>query len=80
VLTKAGPHELTLVGTATYGDVDGLPGSTLVATDDATAQALFAEADRYDQVLVAAAGGVSPSALRDRIDAELGTAARGSSR
>ncbi len=50
VLTADGPHELTLVGTATYGAVDGLPGSTLVATTDATAQALFAEPGHVDNV------------------------------
>ena len=77
VLTKAGPSELVLVGTATYGDVDGLPGSTLVATDDATSQSLFAEPGRFDQVLVAAEGGVTATELATRIDAEVATAASG---
>jgi putative ABC transport system permease protein len=33
VLSKAAPREMTVVGIATYGSIDGLPGTTLVATD-----------------------------------------------
>ena len=77
VLTMAGPHELTLVGTATYGEVDGLPGSTLVATDDATAQALFAEPGRYDVIAVAADDGVTAAELGDRISAAVATPSSG---
>jgi putative ABC transport system permease protein len=77
VLTLAGPAELTLVGTAGYGDVDGLPGSTLVATDDATAQALFGEPGRYDVVVVAADGGVRAADLGARIGAEVATPGSG---
>ena len=57
VLTKTGPTSLTLVGTASYGAIDGIPGSSLVATNDATAQRLFAEPGKYDNVLVAGFGG-----------------------
>ena len=77
VLTMAGAHELTLVGTATYGEVDGLPGSTLVATDDATAQALFAEPGRYDVIAVAADDGVAAADLGDRISAAVATPSSG---
>ena len=69
VLTKSGPATLRLVGTATYGDLEGMPGVTLVATDDVTAQQLFAEPGRYDDVLVSAATGVTASELGDRITA-----------
>ena len=69
LLTKAGPQTLTLAGTATYGTADGRPGSSLVATDDATAQQLFAEPGRYDNVRVAAAAGTTPEGLRTRITA-----------
>jgi putative ABC transport system permease protein len=72
VLTQDGPHEFTLVGTATMGALEGIPGSSLVATDDATAQALFGQAGHYDNVMVAAADGVASAALVERIDAELG--------
>ena len=67
VLGKAGPATLRLVGTATYGDLDGVPGSSLVATDDAMAQQLFAEPGRYDRILVAAAPGVAAGDLAGRI-------------
>ena len=53
VLTKAGPTDLVLVGTARYGALGGVPGSSLVATTDATAQRLFAAPGRYDSVVVA---------------------------
>jgi putative ABC transport system permease protein len=76
VLGKGAPRPLTLVGTATFGDVGGLPGVTLVAVTDATAQELFAEAGAYDDVLVASDGSVSADALSDRISATLGDAER----
>ena len=69
VLTKAGPATLRLVGTATYGDLEGMPGVTLVGTDDATAQQLFAEPDRYDDILVSGVDGVAATELGDRIAA-----------
>ena len=68
VLSKAGPAELTVVGTARYGELGGVPGSSLVATDDATAQRLFAEPGRYDSVLVAGVADVDPGQLADRIE------------
>ena len=46
VLTHDVPRPLTLVGTATFGAVSGLPGSSVVAVNDQTAQALFAEPGR----------------------------------
>jgi putative ABC transport system permease protein len=73
VLGKGEPRDLTIVGTAMFGDVGGLPGITLVGVTDATAQELFAEPGAYDSVLVAAAGSVSADALSERISADLGT-------
>jgi len=73
VLAVDGPTTFTLVGTATFGAIDGLPGSTLVATTDETAQALFAEPGHYDNVLVAAEGDVTPDELADRIVDEMAT-------
>jgi putative ABC transport system permease protein len=72
VLGKGTPRQLKLVGTATYGDVGGLPGMTLVAVTDTTAQELFAEPGAYDRVLVASDGTVSDEALSSRIAASLG--------
>src|SRR5688500_840065 len=72
VLGKGPPRPLTVVGTATYGDAGGLPGVTLVAVTDATAQEMFTEAGAYDGVLVASDGSVSAGALSDRISTTLG--------
>ncbi len=71
VLGKGGPATLKLVGTATYGELEGVPGSSLVATDDTTAQRLFAEPGRYDRVVVAAAPGEAASDLVGRIEASV---------
>jgi putative ABC transport system permease protein len=73
VLAKGAPRTLTLVGTATFGDADGIPGSTLVATTDATAQALFAEPGAYDSVVIASNGKQTPEVLSARVGAALGT-------
>ena len=72
VLGKSAPRQLRLVGTATYGDAGGLPGMTLVAVTDATAQELFAQPGAYDRVLVASDGSVSDDALSSRIATDLG--------
>ena len=71
VLAKGTPRELTLVGTAAYGEVDGIPGVTAVAVDDATAQELFAEAGTYDTIVVAATDGVDSSDLATEVAAAL---------
>lgn len=73
VIAKGEPVPLTLVGTATYGELSGMPGSALVAVTDPVAQRLFAEPGTYDVVLVGAADGVDADTLSSRIDAALGT-------
>lgn len=73
VLGRGTPRQLKLVGTATYGDAGGLPGVTLVAVTDATAQELFAQPGAFDRVLVASDGSISDDALSSRIAAGLGT-------
>jgi len=77
VLTTAGPTELKLVGMATYGPLGGVPGSSLVATSDATAQRLFAEPGRYDSVLVAGAAGVTSADLTERIESSVASPGSG---
>lgn len=72
VISAVGPRELTLVGTATMGDVEGLPGSSVVAVDDATAQELFGQVGAYDGVLVAGAEGVDPATLATDVEGALG--------
>jgi putative ABC transport system permease protein len=71
VLSKAAPRDMTLVGVATYGAIDGLPGTTLVGTDTATAQELFGQPGTFDSIAVAASPGVSPEDLSARVDAAL---------
>src|SRR4051794_20257366 len=77
VLTKAGPATLSVVGIARFGSLDGRPGSSLVATDDATAQRLFAEPGRFDKVLVAASPGLKPAELTARISSSVAPAGSG---
>jgi putative ABC transport system permease protein len=57
VLGRTGASTLRLVGTARFGELDGLPGTTVVATADETAQRLFGEPGRYDSISVTASGG-----------------------
>ena len=60
-----------LVGLVTYG-AGGTPGATLVTVDTATAQKIFADnGNVFQQLWVVAKPGVSPAALRDRINAVL---------
>ena len=77
VLTKAGPSSLTLVGTASYGGLDGLPGASVIATDDATAQALFAEPGQYDNIVVSSEPGVTATDLATRIETAMAADVQG---
>ena len=72
VIAKGQPTSFALVGTAMYGELSGMPGSTLVATTDTTAQQLFAEPGYYDAVGISAVDGVDSDALAARVDAALG--------
>jgi putative ABC transport system permease protein len=67
VLSKAAPRDMTVVGIATYGAVDGLPGVTLVATDTPTAQELFAQPGTFDSIAVAADAGTDLADLSTRV-------------
>jgi putative ABC transport system permease protein len=72
VIAKGAPETFTLVGTATFGEMGGIPGSSLVAVNDLTAQRMFAEPGYYDLVAVGAAEGVDNTALAAGIDSALG--------
>jgi putative ABC transport system permease protein len=72
VIAKGAPETLTLVGTAMYGQLSGIPGSSLVGVNDATAQRLFAEPGYYDVVVTSAADGADSAELSTRIDSALG--------
>lgn len=77
VLAKGSPRSLTLGGSARFGKVGGVPGSTLVATTNATAQELFAEPGAFDSVVVASDGSLADAALSARIATALGGSAVG---
>jgi hypothetical protein len=74
VLAKDGPETFTLSGIATFGEVDGIPGSSLVATEAETAQRLFAEPGRFDAIVVAAEAGTTPDQLAVQLQASVGDA------
>ncbi|MGD9701547.1 MAG: ABC transporter permease [Acidimicrobiia bacterium] len=71
VLAKTGPVELTLTGDAKFGELEGIPGSTMIATDLTTAQELFGEPGQFDSVVVAGAAGVSADELAVRLQSAL---------
>ncbi|MGY6501065.1 MAG: ABC transporter permease [Acidimicrobiales bacterium] len=73
VLAKDATTPMTIVGTATFGDVKGIPGFTVIATDDATAQAMFAQPGTYDAIVVAADDTTTAAELAARIEAEVGS-------
>jgi putative ABC transport system permease protein len=75
VIAKGQSETFRLVGTAMYGELSGMPGSTLVAVDDQTAQRLFAELGYYDTIIVSGADTVDKTELATGIDAALGAGA-----
>ena len=73
VLAKDSTTPMSIVGTAGFGDVEGVPGFTVIGADDATAQAMFAQPGSYDAVVVAADEDTTAAALTERITAEVGS-------
>lgn len=73
VLAKDATTPMTIVGTATFGDVKGIPGFTVIAADDATAQAMFAQPGAYDAIVVAGDGSTTAAELATRVEAEVGS-------
>ncbi len=72
VVAKDATTSMTLVGTSGFGGDKGIPGFTVVAADDATAQSMFAQPGHYDSIVVAGDGTVSAADLAARIDAKVG--------
>ena len=60
-----------LVGIAKYGDLESLGSATFAVFDIPTAQKLFDKPNSYDAIQAAAADGVSPDQLVQRIDGAL---------
>src|SRR5690606_19711436 len=59
VLTAAGPVEVTVVGVATWGEVDSPLGASIAAFDLPTAQELIGEPGKVDAVSLVAEDGLS---------------------
>ena len=74
VLTQGEPIHATVVGIFGYGRTartNRSAGATFVAFDPATAQVVLKGGGKFDSIRVAAEPGVSPTTLRDRIQAVL---------
>jgi putative ABC transport system permease protein len=68
-IASLGPVEsFKVVGLARYGDVDSLGTATFAVFDIPTAQRLFDRKGSFDAIQAAAANGVSPDTLVQRID------------
>src|SRR2546430_2103955 len=52
VLAKDATKSMTIVGSSGFGDAKGIPGFTVIAADDATSQAMFAQPGAYDSIVV----------------------------
>jgi putative ABC transport system permease protein len=63
IVAEDGPQPFALVGLATFGDLQGLPGASLLATDTETAQRLFGEPGTFDALVVAGDGSVQSDQL-----------------
>ncbi|RIK10587.1 MAG: ABC transporter substrate-binding protein [Acidobacteria bacterium] len=72
LLAKGRPVTLDLVGVATFGELDGPPGTVLAAVNDQTAQALFAQPGQYDSIVVAAEKGTDIDVLVADVENALG--------
>jgi putative ABC transport system permease protein len=66
-------QEFRIVGIAKYGDLSSLGSATFAIFDVPTAQKLLRKEGKLDAVQAAAADGVTPEQLTERIQAELGS-------
>ena len=63
------PMEVTIVGLAKFGELDGISGATYVAfTTEAAQEILLGDTTQVTSIVVHGQEGVSPDALRDRIE------------
>ncbi|HEX2159986.1 MAG TPA: FtsX-like permease family protein [Actinomycetes bacterium] len=69
VLFQGPARTFTVAGIIGFGQADNLGGARLVGFDLATAQDVLNREGRFDEIDVAAAEGVTPEQLRDRIRA-----------
>jgi putative ABC transport system permease protein len=73
VLVKGGPQDVTIAGIATFGDADSPGGASIVLFTLDAAQRLIAEPDKFDNILVVADDGISPTEIVQRIAPALPT-------
>lgn len=71
VLFTGPPQTFTIVAVVGFGDADNLAGATLALFELETAQVLFDKVGVFDAISVRAEDGVTPTALRGRIQAVL---------
>jgi putative ABC transport system permease protein len=69
VLFQGPARTFTVSGVIGFGEADNLGGARLVGFDLATAQEVLNREGRFDEIDVAAAEGVTPEQLRDRVRA-----------
>src|SRR5918998_471155 len=69
VLFQGPARDFTISGVIGFGEADNLGGARLVGFDLATPQEVMNREGRFDEIDVAAEGGVTPEQLRDRIRA-----------
>ena len=74
ILFQGAPGTFTVSGIVGFGEADNLAGATIAFFDLPTAQRLLDRTGVYDEIDVVAAPGVSATALRDRIQAQIGPA------
>ena len=71
VLTQGGSEEFDVSGVATFGESNSLAGANIVLFETSVAQELVGKPDKFEQIAVVAADGVSQEALVDDLDAAL---------
>jgi putative ABC transport system permease protein len=71
VVGDEGARRYTLVGSATFGDVDTVAGYPAAIVTLKTAQALTGNAGEVNSIAVAARDGITPAALSGRVSAAL---------
>jgi putative ABC transport system permease protein len=69
VLFQGPARSFTISGVIGFGEADNLGGARLVGFDLATAQEVLNREGRFDEIDAAAAEGVTPEQLRDRVRA-----------
>ena len=67
IVAEDGPEPFTLVGLATFGELEGLPGVALAITDTETAERLFGEPGSFDTLVVSGDGSIRPDRLVDNV-------------